>query len=55
MILKVILRYHKIYTYVFHSALYIVIVSVSINSILSINIKRILLIIFCNDDRDQML
>ena len=35
--------------------LYIVIVSVSINSILSIIIKHILLIIFCNDDRDQML
>ena len=35
--------------------LYIVIVSVSIISILSISIKHILLIIFCNDDRDQML
>ena len=35
--------------------LYIVIVSVSINSILSIIIKHILLIIFRNDDRDQML
>ena len=35
--------------------LYIVIVSVSINSILSIIIKHILLIMFCNDDRDQML
>ena len=35
--------------------LYIVIVSVSINSILSIIIKQILLIIFCNDDRDKML
>ena len=35
--------------------LYIVIVSVSINSILSISIKHILLINFCNDDRDQML
>ena len=35
--------------------LYIVIVSVSINSILSIIIKHIRLIIFCNDDRDQML
>ena len=35
--------------------LYIVIVSVSINAILSIIIKHILLIIFCNDDRDQML
>ena len=35
---------------------YIVIVSVSMNSILSISIiKHILLIIFCNDDRDQML
>ena len=33
----------------------IVIVSMSINSILSIIIKLILLIIFCNDDRDQML
>ena len=55
MILKVplILRYHKIYIYVFHSAtfLYIVIVSVSINSILSIIIKHILLSIFCNDDK----
>ena len=51
MILKVtsiFLRYHKIYIYVFHSAtfLYIVIVSVSINSILSIIIKHILLIVF---------
>ena len=35
--------------------LYIVIVSVSINSILSIIIKHILLIIFCNDNRDQLL
>ena len=35
--------------------LYIVIVSVSINSILSIIIKHILHIIFCNGDRDQML
>ena len=35
--------------------LYIVIVSVSIKSILSISIKLILLIIFCNDDRDLML
>ena len=35
--------------------LYIVIVSVSVNSILSKIIKHILLIIFCNDDRDQML
>ena len=35
--------------------LYIVIVSVSIKSILSISIKHILLIIFCNDDRDLML
>ena len=35
--------------------LYIVVVSVSINSILSIIIKHILLIMFCNDDRDQML
>ena len=35
--------------------LYIVIVSVSVNSILSIIIKHILLIIFYNDDRDQML
>ena len=35
--------------------LYIVIVSVSINSSLSISIKHILLIIFCNDDRDQIL
>ena len=35
--------------------LYIVIVSVSINSILSISIKHVLLIIFCNDDRNQML
>ena len=35
--------------------LYIVIVLVSINSILSIIFKHILLIIFCNDDRDQML
>ena len=35
--------------------LYIVTVSGSINSILSIVIKHILLIIFCNDDRDQML
>ena len=34
---------------------YIVIVSVSINSILSIIIKHNLLIMFCNDDRDQML
>ena len=33
----------------------IVIVSVSENSILSIIIKHILIIIFCNDDRDQML
>ena len=33
----------------------IVIVSVSINSILSIILKHILLFIFCNDDRDQML
>ena len=33
----------------------IVIVSVSINSILSISFKHILLIIFCNDARDQML
>ena len=58
MVLKVTsnLRYHKICIYVFHSAtLYIVIVSVSINSILSIIIKHILHIIFCNDDRDQML
>ena len=37
------------------SFLYIVIVSVSINSILSIIVKHILLIMFCNDDRDQML
>ena len=35
--------------------LYIVIVSVSINSILSIIIKHILFIICCNDDRDQMI
>ena len=35
--------------------LHIVIVSVSINSILSIIIKHILLIIFCNDDKDEML
>ena len=35
--------------------LYIVIVSVSIHSILSFSIKHILLIIFCKDDRDQML
>ena len=35
--------------------LYIVIVSVSIKSTLSIIFKHILLIIFCNDDRDQML
>ena len=35
--------------------LYIVIVSVSINSILSIIIKHILLIMFCNDGRDQIL
>ena len=35
--------------------LYIVIVSVAINSILSIIIKHILFIIFCNDDIDQML
>ena len=35
--------------------LYIVIVSVSIKTILSISIKHILLIIFCNDTRDQML
>ena len=35
--------------------LYIVTVSVSIKSILSISIKHILLIIFCNDDRDLML
>ena len=35
--------------------LYIVIVSVSINSILNIIIKHILLIMFCNDGRDQML
>ena len=35
--------------------LHIVIVSVSMNSIISISIKHILLIIFCNDDRDQML
>ena len=34
------------------NVLYIVIVSVSINSILSIIIKHILRIIFCNDDRD---
>ena len=38
-----------------HNFLYIVIVSVLINSILGIIIKHILLIIFCNDDRDQML
>ena len=38
-----------------HKFLYIVIVSVSINSILSIIIKHILLIMFCNDGRDQML
>ena len=37
------------------NSLYIVIVSVSINSILSIIIRHILLIIFCNDDRDKML
>ena len=59
MILKVtlILRYHKAYIYVFYRAffLYIVIVSASINSRLSISIKHIVLIIFCNDDRDQML
>ena len=54
--LPLFLRYHKIYIYVFHSAFFfIVIVSVSINSILSIIIKHILLIIFCNDDRDKML
>ena len=35
--------------------LYIVIASVSINIILSIIIKHILLIIFRNNDRDQML
>ena len=35
--------------------LYIVIVSVSINSIPSLIIKHILLIIFCNDEIDQML
>ena len=35
--------------------LYIVVVSVSINSILSIIIKHILLIMCCNDGRDQML
>ena len=35
--------------------LYIVIVSVSINSILSIIIKHIFLIIFCNDEIDQKL
>ena len=35
--------------------LYIVIVSVSIYSIPSIIIKHILLIIFCNDEIDQML
>ena len=49
-----ILRYHKIYIYLCLSQrniLYIVIVSVSINSILSIIIKHILLIIFCNDDK----
>ena len=35
--------------------LYIVIVSVSIKSVLCISIKLILLIIFCNDDRDLMI
>ena len=35
--------------------LYTVSVSVSINSVLSISIKHILHIIFCNDGRDQML
>ena len=36
--------------------LYIVVVSVSINSISKYHFKHILLIIFCNyDDRDQML
>ena len=38
-----------------HNFLYIVNVSVSIKSILSISIKLILLIIFCNDDRDLKL
>ena len=35
--------------------LYVLIVSVSIKSILSIIIKHILLIVFCNDDKDQMI
>ena len=59
MILKVTsnLRYHiNIYLCLSQcNFLYIVIVSVSINSILSISIKHILLLIFCNDDRDHML
>ena len=47
-----------IYIYIYLSQrnfLYVLIVSVLINSFLSIIIKHILLIIFCNDDRDQML
>ena len=35
--------------------LYIVVVSVSINSILSIILNIFCLLFFCNDDRDQML
>ena len=59
MILKVI-SYFKIPKNIYlclsqRNFLYIVIVSVSINSILSISIKHNSRIIFCNDDRDQML
>ena len=57
MILEVTSNF-KIPKYIFLSQrnfLYIVIASVSINSILSIIMKHILLIIFWNDDKDQML
>ena len=59
MILKVISNFKipkNIYLFLSQrNFLYIVIVSVSIISILSIIFKNILLIIFCNDDRDQNL
>ena len=59
MILKVTSNFKiPLNVYLCHSQrnfLYIVIVSVSIKTILSISIKLILLIIFCNDYRDIML
>ena len=56
MILKVTSNFKIPYNmYMSFTAQLFITVSVSINLILSIIIKHVLLIMFCNDDRDQML